>query len=157
MPELTEIEMFGTETASVEKRIEEMSIFIAVEDNAVAELYKEHSQRKAALDQLKSDLSMLMRENGMESCKLANGLNPKAKIVRKFFKQSEVADEQLHQWLVDNELGDIIKPYVHFQTLQATMKSFLGEVPDTIFNVSDVPTVTMYGKSKFLAGRKELV
>jgi len=146
-------EMFGIQTEAIEKKIESMAIFIAETDDEVSQLQQQLSEKKQQLDQAKADLSMLMRQNGIEKLSLTNGLTPKATINRKYFKQSGVSDEQLFDWLKANDLGDIIKPSVHFQTLQGTLKSFTGEIPDAIFNVSDVPTITMYGKSKFLASR----
>jgi len=146
--------MFGTQTEAIEKKIESMAVFIAVEDEAVKQASDALSERKNNLDQVKADLAMLMRQNGIEKLSLTNGLTPKATVSRKYFKQSGVSDEQLFDWLKSNDLGDIIKPSVHFKTLQGTLKNFTGEIPDAIFNVSDVPSITMYGKSKFLANRE---
>lgn len=147
-------EMFGTQVEAIEKKIESMAVFIAVEDEEIKQISDALSERKNSLDQAKADLAMLMRQNGIEKVSLANGLTPKATISRKYFKQSGVSDEQLFDWLKANDLGDIIKPSVHFQTLQGTLKNFTGEIPDTIFNVADVPSITMYGRSKFLASRE---
>ena len=147
------LEMFETSTASIEQKVESMAVFIAKEDDALAKLSSELAERKANLDQAKADLAMLMRQNGIEKISLANGLTPKATMTRKFFKAAGVDDEQMFGWLRENELGDIIKPYVHYQTLQGTLKAFTGEIPETIFNVSDVPSITMYGKTKFMAAQ----
>ncbi len=142
------------DSASIEQKVEAMAVFIAQEDDSIEKLQSELTKKKAALDQAKSDLSMLMRQNGIEKISLSNGLTPKATLTRKFFKASGVSDEQMFDWLKANELGDIIRPYVHYQTLQGTLKTFNGEIPETIFNVTDVPSITMYGKSKFLANRE---
>jgi len=154
-PDLSPVDdMFASPVeATTQKQIESMAIFVAVEDDALEKIQKEHDARKANLDQLKSDLCLLMKQNGMESVKLANGLTPKAIIKTKFFKQAGITDEQLFDWLNTNNLGDIIKPTVNFNTMQSTLKMFNGEIPEAIFNVTDVPTITMYGKSKFLANR----
>jgi len=146
-------EMFGTQTKAIEKKIESMAIFIAVEDEAVKQASGALSERKSNLDQVKADLAMLMRQNGIEKLSLTNGLTPKAVIKRKYFKQSGISDEQLFDWLKDNGLDDIIKPTVNFNTMQSTLSNFTGEIPEAVFNVSDVPSITMYGKSKFLASR----
>jgi len=136
------------------QQIEKMAVEIVVEDEAVAKLKSEHFDRKTKLDALKSELATLMRQNGMSSVKLANGLSPSATIKTKYFKGPGVTDDMLFDWLHDNDLGDIIKPTVNYNTMQSTLKMFQGEIPDTIFNISDVPTIRMNGKSKFLASRE---
>ena len=74
-------EMFGA-GADVEQKIKEMATFIAVESDAVLQLKKEHINRKANLEALKTDLSSLMQQNGFEKVALDNGLTPKAMIQR---------------------------------------------------------------------------
>jgi len=143
-------EMFSTRTENIEKKLESMAVFITVEDEAIKQAQKTLNERKNTLEQLKADLAGLMQQNGIEKISLANGLSPKATITRKYYKQSGVSDEQLFDWLKTNGLDDIIKPHVHFNTLQATLQQFTGEIPDMIFNISNVPSITMYGKAKFL-------
>jgi hypothetical protein len=95
----------------------------------------------------------LLQQAGLESIKLEGGLTPRAKVVRKYFKQAGVTDEILFGWLAENNLAGVIKPTVHFQTLQATLKDFDEQgnlVPAELFNVTDTPTVIMFGKSKYL-------
>lgn len=146
-------EMFGSEANELTPKIEEMAVFIAVEGEALEQLVKEVSKKKENLDQAKADLSMLMQQNGITKVSLENGLTPKAVTKTKYFKQSGVTDEQFFAWLQDNDLADIIKPTVNFQTMQSTLKTFTGDIPEALFNISDVPTITMYGKSKFLVER----
>ena len=153
--EITPHEMFGGTDPTVHEQISELAEHIAIEMDAVDELKTEHAKRKEALDAAKEKLCNMLTEAGMESCKLENGLTPKAKLNRKYFKASGVDNATLHLWLKSVDLADIIVPYVHFQTLQATMKEYEeqgGDVPDNVFTVSLQPTVTMYGRSKF---RKE--
>jgi hypothetical protein len=145
--------MFGTQTEGLEKKVEAMAVFIAVEGDAIDATQDTINARKANLDQVKAELATLMRQNGIEKLSLTNGLTPKAVIKRKYFKATGVSDELLQQWLFDNGLGDIIKPTVNFNTMQSTLASFNGEIPDAVFNVTDVPSITMYGKAKFLAER----
>jgi hypothetical protein len=90
---------------------------------------------------------------GLESIKLEGGLTPKARIVRKYFKQAGVSDEMLFEWLGNNDLGGIIRPAVNFNTLQSALKDYelQGNVlPNELFNTLDTPTITLFGKSKYL-------
>lgn len=146
-------EMFKTDLSDVKSKAKNMAEFIAVEDEELEKLQSTLTERKANLDQVKEDLAMLMVQNGIEKLTLDNGLSPKAVTKAKFYKAQGVSDEDLHQWLNQIGLGDIIKPYVYFNTLQAALKEYNGDVPDTLINRSEVKTVTMYGKSKFLNNR----
>lgn len=149
-------DMFGGSTESLEKDTEQMAVFIATEDAELEILDAQLKERKAKLDEAKTKLAEIMLQNGQESIKFANGLSPKAKIQVKFFKAAGIEDTQLFDWLRDNNMGDIIKPYVHFQTLQSTVKSFIdqgGNVPAELLTETKTPTITMYGKSKFLAAK----
>lgn len=56
-------------------------------------------------------------------------------------------------------LEDIIdtSPRVHFQTLQSALTEFEGlggELPESVFTVSETETITMYHKKKFLEAQK---
>ena len=149
-------DMFGgTATMSIEGQVESLSVFIATEDDELERLQKSINDRKAQLDQAKTQLAELMMQAGIEKLSLSNGLTPKAVTKTKYFKAAGVDDSQMFDWLRENGIGDIIRDYVHFQTLQGTLSNFVGEIPTSIFNVTTVPTITMYGKSKFLAGRGE--
>ena len=156
--EITADEMFGSNEAKVQDQIREMAEHIAIEIDAVDNLHKEFVRRKEVLDAAKEQLCRVLQEAGMDSCKLESGLNPKAKVNRKYFKVGDVEDATLHTWLRGIELGDIIKPYVHFQTMQSALREFEeqgGKIPENIVTISLHPTVTMYGKSKFLKAREE--
>lgn len=136
-------------------KIQQMAEFIAVEDDAVSQMAEALQERKNNLDQLKTDLATLMIQSGMDSVKLDNGLTPKAKITTKYYKAQGVDDETLFSWLEHNDLDGIIKPTVHFSTLNKALADYVdhwGDLPN-IFQRTDTPTVTMYGKSKFLARR----
>ena len=145
------------EDDNVRDQISELAIHIATEMDEVDKLKAEYVKRNDLLDAAKEKLCTILQEAGMQSCKLENGLNPKTKINRKYFKAAGVEDYTLHTWLRLVSLGDIIIDYVHWQTLQASLKAYEeqgGEVPGTIINVSLQPTVTMFGKAKFLAERE---
>jgi hypothetical protein len=146
--------MFAITTQSLEKAAAQLADYIVREECEVALFDAALKDRKENLDRCKTQLAQLLQQAGLESIKLEGGLIPRAKIVRKYFKQSGITDEQLFGWLAHNDLAGIIKPYVHFQTLQGTLKDFEGQgniIPTELFNVIDTPTVTLYGKSKYLA------
>jgi hypothetical protein len=130
-----------------------MAESIALDDDKLNGLKAAAKDLEESVKARKRELAILLISSGMDSVKLASGLSPKAKTVRRYFKAAGVTDEQLHAWLRDNDLGGIIQPTVHFQTMQSTLAQYEAQdntVPADIFTVSDEPTVTMYGKSKFL-------
>lgn len=143
-------------STTINDQIGELSETITIEMDAVDKLGKEHIRRKKALDAEKERLNLMMTDSSMKSCALECGLTPVAKVNRKYFKAQGVDDPTLHGWLRAHELGDVIIPYVHYQTLQATLKEYEnqgGEIDDSVFTVSNVPTVTMRGKAAYLAGK----
>ena len=149
-------DLFASDSAQTLKQIDAKAQAVCIEMGAVADLKKEHTDCNAALDTAKEQLNQMLTEAGMESCKLACGLNPRVKSNRRIFKAKGVDDEQLFAWLGENMLADIIKETVHHGTLNSTMKEYEqqgNELPD-IFNVSVIPTITMGGKSAYLAGQK---
>lgn len=146
---------FATPTQSIEEQCATLAEDIALEDEAVSNLESEFKRRKESNKAAKTQLAELLISAGLQSVKLESGLSPKVKQNRKFFTAAGTTDETLHSWLRDNEMGSIIKPHVHFQTLQATLKAHEeqgNELPE-MFNVSIENTVTMYGKSKFLQSK----
>jgi len=154
---LSPADIFAAPQETIEAQAASLAEEIAIEDDALTQLDRELKTRKAKLDQAKEDLARLLMSNGLDSVKLSNGLNPQAKVVRKFFKAAGVSDEQLHRWLADQGIDDIIRPYVPWQTLQATLKDHETqghEIPGAIIQTKDQPTIRMGGKSKFLASRK---
>ena len=147
--------MFETDAPS--EAIAELAERVVFLEDEIQTIEKQQVKRKDSLIGLKTDLANLLTQNGMQSCKLDSGLTPKAKTVTKVFKAAGVTDDDLFSWLHEHELEGIIKPTVHWGTLNKTMLDFRddgNELPD-IFNVSSTPSVTMYGKSKFLASKAE--
>jgi hypothetical protein len=145
--------MFNTNAASVEKTAAQLADFIVREESQIEAIDSVLKNRKENLEQCKTQLAQLLIQAGIESIRLEGGLAPRAKIVRKYFKQAGVSDEMLFEWLSRNDLDGIIKPYVHFTTLQAALKDFEEQgniLPDELFNTLDTPTITMFGKSKYL-------
>lgn len=139
------------------QKIQQLAEFIAIEDDALSKMAEQLQSRKDNLDKTKTDLAELMMQSGMRNCKLDNGLTPSVSVNTKFFKAQGVTDEQLHDWLRQNNLDGIIKETVHWGTLQSTMKEYVdsfGDVPE-IINKSDVPSIRMNGKAKFIASRNQ--
>ena len=145
--------MFATPTSSIEKAAAQLADFIVREENDVEKLDAALKERKDNLDKCKTQLAQLLQQAGLESIKLEGGLTPRAKIVRKYYTHADITDMVLFKWLKKNSLNGIIKPHIHFQTLQKTLKEFECQgniIPDELFNVTDTPTVVMHGKSKYL-------
>ncbi len=158
LPSDDDVDVLFESSDDIKTQIRETAEWCAIEDDALIKIKDELTTRKATLDLAKEKLCNMLRENGMESCKLESGLNPKAKSVMKYYKAPGIDDATLHNYLKSKDLGDIIQPYVHWQTLNATLKSFEeagGEVDKAVINPSMTHTVTLYGKSKFLAGREK--
>ncbi len=58
---------------------------------------------------------------------------------------------------ISGDLGDIIKETVHHTTLSSAMKEHRdqgNELPESVFQVSLRPTITMGGKAKYLASKE---
>jgi len=145
--------MFNTSGESIEKTAAQLADFIVKEESQIETIESALKARKEHLELCKTQLAQLLMQAGLESIKLEGGLTPKARIVRKYFKQAGISDEMLFEWLGKNDLAGIIKPYVHFATLQAALKNYEEQgsiLPDDFFNVIDLPTITMFGKSKYL-------
>ena len=157
-PEQTETvdKMFTADEAAVASQVGELAMSIAFEDDALSTMDRELKNRKQKLDESKVQLAEILIQAGLQSVKLEDGLSPKVVHKRKYYKQAGVTDELLFSWLKMCKLSDIIKPTVHFGTLQATLKAHEqggNDIPKDIFNVTDYNTVTLYGKSKFLAAK----
>lgn len=150
-------DMFQSDSSDIKNQIKDLASFLTVEEASIQAAEAGIKERKANLDAMKTQLAELMQQNGMESVKLDNGLTPKVKNSVKIFKAPGVTDDQLFDWLKANDLDGIIKSTVHFNTLQSTLKDYEEQgntLPNDLFNRSEVPSVTMYGKSKFLTARE---
>jgi predicted RecB family endonuclease len=151
--------MFETPTDdTVTQTVAHLAESIALDDDKLDELKAAAKDLEESVKARKRELAMLLISSGMDSVKLANGLSPRAKTIRRYYKAAGVTDEQLYAWLETNDLGGIIKPAVHFQTLQSTLAQYEEqnhEVPTDLFNVSDEPTVVLYGKSKYLNSKEQ--
>jgi hypothetical protein len=149
--------MFDTPTQSIEQQAAQLAEEIALEDDAISQLDTELTERKDKNKYAKAQLAELLMQAGIDSIRLKSGLTPRLRINRRFYKQSGITDDDLFTWLNENQLASIIKPTVHFQTLQATLKEHEEQgniLPDNLFNIVDEKTITMYGKSKFLSNHE---
>jgi len=154
-PDLSQ--MFQAPLSQIRENIESMAAACAVEDENIRLMEKQLADRKKQRDKAKEDLARLLIQNGMESVKLANGLTPRAVVKQRIFKAAGVSDESVFNWLEDNDLDGIIRPSVHFKTLDNTLKQYRengGRIPEELFNQSEQLTVNIYNKSKFLAQRQ---
>jgi hypothetical protein len=136
--------------------IEELAKFVVLEEAKNEALAAEMKSRAEKIETAKSDISRMLAEAGMESAKLSCGLTPKRKVKRAYYPVGGTNSENVFAWLKDNSLEDIIdtSPRVHFQTLQSALAEFEGiggALPEEVFKVSETETITMFGKSKFLA------
>ena len=149
-------EMFGGDEVNTQELIRELAEWIATEMDATDKLGKEMIRRKEALDAAKEKLNHTLTEAGMKSCKLECGLNPSAKTDTRYYPVAGINSPEFFDWLKENELADIIKPTVHFQTAQSTLKAYEeqgNEVPEAVVKKSLVYTIRMNGKAAYLAGK----
>ena len=132
---------------------------IAIEDDAIATIDAGLKERKKKLDERKGFLAMQMAQAQMPSFTTDNGLAPRQRAVVKFYRVSGKTEDDVLDWLKQNELAGVIKRTVPFNTLQATLKEFEelhGEtaIPEELFSKSVTQTVTLGNKSKFISKRK---
>ena len=154
VPEVDDI-FGGNEEPTSMDAIDTLAQFIANEEKALDIIKKDHTKRKDANDMAKEQLYDLIKAAGMDQVKLSCGLAPGTKLTDKFYKSAGTTDEMLFDWLREKNLDDIIKPTVHFGTMNSTLKTFVaqgGEVPE-IINQVPVKGITMRGKSKYLASQ----
>ena len=154
-PDVDISKAFGADNPKIRLKIEVMAKAIAIEDERIVEEDKALVRARGALRESKKNLCEFMQQNGFAKVDLICGLKPKAHIKQKYVKAAGLPDEEFFQWLVDNNLGDIIKPTVHYMTMQSTLKNFNGELPENMITIINEPTITMYGVSNFLQTRKE--
>ncbi len=162
MDEIDEImnEMFGGEESppQANEGLCALAESIADLDYEVSNLKNELGQKDKKLKKLKEELCLKMIEAGVDKLQFNNGLSPGRVVKPKFFKQAGIEDTQLHDFLRERGLGDIIKPYVHFNTLQATLKAEVEagrELPENLINQTEEYSVRLNGKSNYLKNKVE--
>ena len=145
--------MFGEATESADNEaLQELAENLAIKDYQLSILKKDIISIDGEVQAMKAQLCQAMIDKGISKLSFENGLSPSKAIKMKYFKAKGVDDETLNEWLKAEGLGDIIKPYVHFQTLQSSLGAYADsgkDLPD-IINQSEELSVRLNGKSKFL-------
>ena len=95
----------------------------------------------------------LLQQSGQYNGGYDNGLSPRLETQSKISKRGSIEECDLHSWLAEHDLADIIKPYVHAGTLQSTLVKFIdrgGELPPEMFNQFDKTVVKFGGRTDFV-------
>jgi hypothetical protein len=101
----------------------------------------------------KDELIALMQQAGQVGVKLESGLFPRLETKQRISKRKEIEAEQLYIWLVENGIGDIVRPTVHPKTLQSTLEGFIAagnELPSEMFNQFEQTVIRFNGRTNFL-------
>ena len=101
----------------------------------------------------RAEIIAVMQQSGQLSGGYENKLHPRLETQLKISKRGSVEDKQLHSWLAEHDLADIIKPFVHAGTLQSTLVKFIdagNELPPEIFNQFEKTVVKFGGRTEFL-------
>jgi transposase len=148
--------------------IEDLAQWVALEDRVLELMKKEHSERKAKLDDTKEKLAQMLKAKGLKSMKLDSGLSPCRATATKFYTKAEAdikpeilfncgtITEALCRWFEKNGLGDNVKRSVNFQTMNSVFKERqeAGEpIPTDLVDLSERDTLRMNNKSAYLAGQ----
>jgi hypothetical protein len=127
-------------------RIRELAEGIVLTEEKIGRLEKEAIAKKEAL-------ISLMQQAGQTGVKLESGLFPRLETKQRIGKRKEAAADELHIWLAEHGLSDIIKPTVHPGTLQTTLEGFIAagnELPSEMFNQFEQTVIRFNGRSRFL-------
>ena len=130
--------------------IKELAEGIVLAEEKIANWEKQAAEMRQAL-------IGLMQQTGQTAVTLDSGLAPKLEVRQRISKKTDVATEAVFDWLVDNGLGDIIKPAVHPGTMQTTLEAFIangGTLPEELFNSFEQATIRFNGRSRFLAKKE---
>jgi len=116
-------------------------------------------EQQVALDKdykrLCAELCEMMLESGLEKASVA-GLSIKPEFGNDYFKAKGVSNDDLFAWLNEHDLGDIIKPAVHFKTLSSSVQIFInqgGTLDPEIINESPYKKVAIRGLPEFLEAK----
>ena len=136
--------MFENEKQITE--IKELAEGIVLIEDRIERLEKEAAAKREAL-------ITLMQQAGQTAVTLDSGLSPRLETKQRIGKRKEVAAEDLHIWLAEHGLADIIKPMVHHGTLQTTLEGFIAtghELPEKIFSQFEQTVIRFNGRTKFV-------
>ncbi len=149
-----------------DETIEDLAQWVALEDQVLQLMKKEHSERKDKLDATKEKLAQMLKARGVKSLKLDSGLSPCRATATKFYVKGESdvdpeiikkegsISEALCNWFVRNNLGDNVKRSINFQTMQSVFKALQEaghDIPTHLVDLSERDTLRMNNKSAYLA------
>ena len=127
-------------------RIKELAEGIVLAEDRIARL-----ERIAVFK--KKELIALMQQAGQTGVKLDSGLFPRLETKQRIGKRKEIEADELHSWLAEHGLADIIKPTVHHGTLQTTLEGFIASgntLPEKLFNQFEQVVIRFNGRTRFL-------
>ena len=140
--------------------LEKIAQWITYEGKLLLQLKKELNSRKEKLAATKEKLAETMKARGLKSVAFDSGLTPLRKVARKFHIKSGVSSEDICNWFIENGLGDCVKRSVGWQTMQSTLDTRLDqgeEIPTDLVEKTERDSLTMNGKTKFLADKGVVV
>ena len=127
-------------------RVMDLAEEIVLTEETIKRLGKEVVAKRA-------EIIAVMQQSGQLSGGYDNKLKPRLETQLKISKWGSVEDSDLHCWLAENDLADIIKPFVHAGTLQSTLVKFIAKgntLPPDMFNQFEKTVVRMNGRADFL-------
>ena len=136
--------MFTTDTQKTE--IRDLAEGIVLTEEKIKRLEKAVIADREAL-------ILLMRQSGIVSPGLDSGLTPTLQVNPKISRKSSVKDAELFKYLASIDLADIIKPAVHWSTLQSSLADYIAlghTIPEKLFSQFDKITIRMNGRADFL-------
>ena len=128
------------------KKIKELAENIVLTEDRIGRMEKGVIARKKAL-------IALMQQDGQTGVLLDSGLFPRLETKQRIGKRKEIEADDLHVWLAQHGLADIIRPTVHAGTLQTTLERFIAAgnpLPERIFNQFEQVVIRFNGRAKFV-------
>ncbi|HOQ03676.1 MAG TPA: hypothetical protein PKY88_00485 [Anaerohalosphaeraceae bacterium] len=112
------------------------------------------NQWKELLKRKKAELHEALQKRDAEQITFPNGLYVQCVLKSVYKRQADLADDDLFGWLQKNNLGDIIKPFVPWARLNASLRDFAGRggrVDPSIIQISQEKTVAIQNLRRYLA------
>ena len=155
MNDLSDDDMFtgDNELGDVEF-ITEYAEKIALLDAEYDIVHKQASKMKAELDAWKEKLATFMNDKGVPGMKLPSGLNPTCTVKTKFYPATGCSKEAFFLWLHKEKLY----PAVHHGSMNTLVRTHLelgNELPESIINAQERPSIRLNNKAAFVAARKD--
>lgn len=139
---------------SPDANIEDLAMWIALEERVLEKMKKEHSERKDKLDATKETVAKLLKAKGLKSMKLDSGLSPCRIVTTKFYLKPETGQEALCRWFEQVGLGDNVKRSVNFHTMQSALKERQEaghSLPDDLVDLTERDSLRLNNKSAYLS------